>query len=371
MVRKWTFNFSGQLEDSVGLAANGHSYAHNEAHQRTKQTFTGNNYVDYSYDKIGQLKSAKGWEAGGTTPRLQEQAGYGYDSAWNLQHRTNNALVQTFNTDNRNQLSNATRSGTLTVAGSAGYVAPASLPVTVTVSGTGLSSGAATVYADQTWARAGATLASGNNTYTASAQDNSGRTSQDSVTVNLPATVTFQYDGNGNLTNDGRRVFEYDFENQLTNVFVASEWRSEFQYDGFGRRRVRKEYAWNGSWLLTNEVRYVYDGMLVVQERDANNLALVSYTRGNDLSRSLQGAGGIGGLLARTEMFNLESPHAYYHADGNGNVTALMNANGAIVARYHYDPYGNLLAMSGPLAEANLYRFSSKEWHAKSLSEKG
>jgi len=71
--------------------------------------------------------------------------------------------------------------------------------------------------------------------------------------LNLPATVTFQYEFNGNLTNDGRRVFEYDYENQLINVFVASAWRSEFRYDAFGRRRVRKEYTWNsglGTWDL-------------------------------------------------------------------------------------------------------------------------
>jgi RHS repeat-associated protein len=43
-----------------------------------------------------------------------------------------------------------------------------------------------------------------------------------------------------------------------------------------------------------------------------------------------------------------------------------MGTNGLVVARYNYDPYGNLLAMSGPLSEANLYRFSSKEWHEKS-----
>ncbi|SPE59469.1 hypothetical protein SBV1_3250001 [Verrucomicrobia bacterium] len=59
----------------------------------------------------------------------------------------------------------------------------------------------------------------------------------------------------------------------------------------------------------------------------------------------------------------LSSAHAYYHCDGNGNVTALVDTNGVILARYAYDPYGNILSMSGPLAEANLYRFSSKEWH--------
>jgi RHS repeat-associated protein len=97
---------------------------------------------------------------------------------------------------------------------------------------------------------------------------------------------------------------------------------------------------------------------------------LVTYTRGNDLSASLQGAGGIGGLLARTDNALLaigdSRASAFYHSDGNGNVTCMVNTNGAIVAKYQYDPYGNLLSLSGPLAEANTYRFSSKEWHLNS-----
>ena len=164
---------------------------------------------------------------------------------------------------------------------------------------------------------------------------------------------------------------------QLTNVYVAGTWRSEFRYDAFGRRRIRKEYGWQSAWVLTNEVRYIYDGMLVVQERHfnpqlstLNPQQIVSYTRGNDLSGSLQGAGGIGGLLARTDnnilLLGSAAAHAYYHCDGNGNVTALVNTNGIIVARYNYDPYGNTLSANGPLADANLYRFSSKEWHGNS-----
>jgi len=33
---------------------------------------------------------------------------------------------------------------------------------------------------------------------------------------------------------------------------------------------------------------------------------------------------------------------------------------------YLYDPYGNILSQSGPLADLNLYRFSSKEFHVAS-----
>ena len=35
-------------------------------------------------------------------------------------------------------------------------------------------------------------------------------------------------------------------------------------------------------------------------------------------------------------------------------------------AIYRYDPYGNLISKSGPLADANVYRFSSKELHVNS-----
>jgi RHS repeat-associated protein len=113
--------------------------------------------------------------------------------------------------------------------------------------------------------------------------------------------------------------------------------------------------------------RKLDDGNVVVQERNANNLPTVTYTRGNDLSGALQGAGGIGGLLARTSnsQFITSQPFAsaLYHADGNGNVTCLMYTNGLLAAKYLYDPFGSTLAQYGMLASANSYRFSSKEWN--------
>jgi RHS repeat-associated protein len=97
--------------------------------------------------------------------------------------------------------------------------------------------------------------------------------------------------------------------------------------------------------------------MQVLQERNAINVPMVTYTRGQDLSGTLGGAGGIGGLLARTDR----NGSAYYHADGNGNVTMLVDGSGNVLARYLYDSFGNTLGMWGSLAAANTYRFSSKE----------
>ena len=263
--------------------------------------------------------------------------------------RTNNALVQTFTVDSLNQLSNVTRSGTLTVSGA--LPAP---PSSVTVNGA-----AAQTNGDFTFAATNNTLTNGANTFTIIAHNIYGVGATNSQVVNLPATVSFQYDGNGNLTSDGTRVFNYDAENQLTNVFASNQWRVGFVYDGLNRRRITRDYTWqSGAWAETNEIRYVCDGMLVLQERNSNNTPLVTYTRGLDLSMSLQGGGGIGGLLARTDT----NGSAYYHADGNGNITALIDGNQNMLARYEYDGFGRLIGKWGSLADANHYRFSSKEY---------
>lgn len=68
--------------------------------------------------------------------------------------------------------------------------------------------------------------------------------------------------------------------------------------------------------------------------------------RGLDLSGSLQGAGGIGGLVYATD--GLVSHHYLY--DANGNVGQLVDAGtGAVVAHYEYDPFGRETYASGSL----------------------
>jgi RHS repeat-associated protein len=72
----------------------------------------------------------------------------------------------------------------------------------------------------------------------------------------------------------------------------------------------------------------------------------------------MQGAGGVGGLLAVTDSANGSDFCAF---DGNGNVVALLKASdGMASANYEYGPFGELIRASGEAALLNPLRFSTK-----------
>jgi RHS repeat-associated protein len=342
-----------RLMTGQGYVLNHHLYGYNLAGQATNHVRWGDASLAYAYDPAGRLTAATGLDPNGTL-RQHEQFGYAYDAAGNLTNRANGALVLAYTVDALNQLSAASRSGTLTVAGETTDTAAA-----VTVNGQ-----PAERYADRTFASAGHAVSAGTNTFTAVAEDLLARRATNTVTAVVPpAAASFQYDLVGNLLADGQFGYDYDDENQLVRVTATNQWKSEFTHDSLGRRRVRKEFTWTGSaWSQTNEVRYVCVGGLVWQERDASNNPLASYSRG------LSMGGGIGGLLARTlhSLLPSTNAHLYYHADAGGNVTALVDQGQVVQGRYVYDPYGNLTAVTGPKAAENLYRWSSKETHEQS-----
>jgi RHS repeat-associated protein len=342
------------LRNSSGASLSAHEYSYDLAGQRTQQSFRAGNFTQYSYDKIGQLTAAKGYEADGVVKRLQEQFGYSYDHAGNLNMRTNNALVQVFGVDNLNRLTNITRFGSLTVGGATTYRA-----TNVTVNGL-----PAERYLDASFALEGLALGDGNNTFTAIGWSLLGVTDSNTITADLPITNKFVYDTNGNLRTNGTRVFDFNDENKLIRITEPGAWKTEFGYDGRMRRRSEKNFTWqSGMWLQTNELNFIYDGSVVVQERDTNNSPVMTLTRGLDLSRMLQGAGGVGGLLAMTEASGVSS---FYHSDGSGNVATLLDTNQIIVANYRYDPFGRLLSLSGPRASINRYRYAGKPVHVAS-----
>jgi len=170
---------------------------------------------------------------------------------------------------------------------------------------------------------------------------------------------TPEYDLDGNLTflpstpgggagGEGWYL-QWDAENRLVSASNATE-VIHYQHDYMGRRILRETAG------VTN--RFDYDGWALIRERTYSQTHTLTntYFYGPDLSGSLQGAGTIGGLLARVG----EGGVLYYTYDGNGNVSDLVDPTGAIRGHYEYAPFGGLIAMTGDLAATNPFRFSTK-----------
>ena len=189
---------------------------------------------------------------------------------------------------------------------------------------------------------------------------------QDNRYAFLPKTPeAFTHDADGNLTQDGRWTYTWDAENRLvkqeslSSAPTASKYKLEFAYDHQGRRIQKKVSTWvSGNWSLASDRRFVYDGWNLIAVLSSSSSLLSSFTWGLDLSGSIQGAGGVGGLLAVTDA-SLGTHFCAY--DGNGNVRTLVNAaNGTVSAGYEYGPFGELIRKSGVMANANPFRFSTK-----------
>ena len=186
-------------------------------------------------------------------------------------------------------------------------------------------------------------------------------------------TNTPTYDADGNLTNDGNFAYAWNGENRLVAAepLVPSNGtrRVEYAYDYQGRRAWKKAYAWNGSdWNTTaDEVRKnIYDDFNLIAEiietPSATNIQY--YVWSLDLSGTLQGAGGVGGLLSMTRQTASSTNTFFYMSDANGNISDLVNASGTSVASYQYSPYGQIISSTGVEATNNTMTFSTKPWDA-------
>jgi len=190
------------------------------------------------------------------------------------------------------------------------------------------------------------------------------------------------HDVDGNLLEDARWTYTYDAENRLLTMETlgaavtagVTRQKLTFAYDYLGRR-VGKivQSGWTGSSYATTDLsmHYLYDGWNLLYEYDSTSShnPKRTYIWGLDLSGTLQGAGGTGGLLyvydyatgltgvpAHDALGNI---HAII-AQGAVTIGGTSYAAGAIVAGYEYDAFGNTLRESGNYAATNPLRFSSR-----------
>ncbi|MGA4643310.1 RHS repeat domain-containing protein [Limisphaera sp. 4302-co] len=142
--------------------------------------------------------------------------------------------------------------------------------------------------------------------------------------------------------------------------------RVDWKYDARGRRTRQTSYVYtSGVWQVVEDLKLVSDplpfGRHIAELNATNNAPVRAYVWGLDLSETLEGAGGVGGLLwVRMNTGPATGTHFVCY-DGNGNVWNLVSAStGSETARYEYGPFGEPLRLSCPAARYNPLRFGTK-----------
>ncbi len=152
--------------------------------------------------------------------------------------------------------------------------------------------------------------------------------------------LLYTYDTNGNLETVAPAAtpalpnlsYEWDAGDRLVAMdrFVSptETRRTEFLYNGAGSRVGKKELL-NGT--LQSDIRYIYGGTGVLQERSADGgTVLKTFT-------------------ARGELDYTTTPAVsrYYTRDHLGSVREVVADDGTLLARYDYKPYGERILIEG------------------------
>ena len=130
-----------------------------------------------------------------------------------------------------------------------------------------------------------------------------------SITGGLKFTP--QYDDNGNMLNDDKHTYAYDFNNKLVSV---DETVGTYKYDALGRR------------IAKNNTLFYYVGDFIAEEFE-EGLYIASYIYGNEIDDVLQ-------IVKQSSVY-------YCHKNHLGSIICLSDNDGSIIERVEYDTYGN------------------------------
>ena len=353
-----------QKSDFTGQSAPVYStgYDYNDANQRVRKYEPDGSYWVYAYDNLGQVTSGKRYWVDGS-PVAGQQFEYAFDDIGNRSSAKSggdanglNLRTTSYSVNLLNQYSSRNSPTSVDIIGAA------SPSATVTV-----NSGATVRKGEYFWKDLAVSNGSGPASTSVSIAASSGGSSTGKL-LWPAASESPTYDDDGNLLSDSLWTYTWNGENRLVamqsqgGVATDFRYRLEFIYDWMGRRIQKVSKTWDAmtSAYVTSgtKLKFLYDGWNILSELDGSNNQLRTYMWGPDLSGSLTGAGGVGGLLS---MFDFATyKYQFYAYDGNGNVSALVNQDGTTTARYDYGPFGELVRSSGALAKANPFRFSTK-----------
>jgi len=344
-----------------------HGYQYNALDQRTRADLLDGTFWDFGYDDRGGVTRAEHKESGGTELAGQ-QFGFSYDGIGNRTAASDgtaaSSLPNGYTPSVLNQYSQVGDSGTRHVLGKA----PTTSTVTVNSAATTRQSEwfSSAIVADNTSGAVWQSVAVSDGTATVNGS------------LFIPAaSVAPQYDADGNLTSDGRWNFTWDAENRLVGMEPTATalaagvpyQRWAHIYDSNSRRIASERYDSVSAVTPDAVEKAVYDGWNRVAELDGSNAVLRTFAWGLDMTDSIHGGGGTGGLLWVDDVTHGKHFFGY---DGNGNVALTVDAaTGVPSAVYDYDPFGQVIRASGTYAQTNRYRFGTKQQGAGGFYDYG
>ena len=179
-----------------------------------------------------------------------------------------------------------------------------------------------------------------------------------SLCASAPLRLNYTYDTLGRFSGVG-----FNAETQRSRASNA-EVVVTYAYDHRGRM-VTKTLCASAPLRLIKTTTYIWDNWNIIREiqwpvTSGQWLVVTDNVWGLDLDGTMQGAGGVGGLLAVIRDDGVFFP-TY---DANGNISEYVSTNGTIVAHYDYSPFGEPLVASGELAATFTHQFSTKPYCA-------
>ncbi len=337
-----------------------HAYEYNNANQRTKATLNGGNFWEYDYDDLGQVILGVKKDSGGTA--LDGYTfGYGFDDIGNRKTSTENGRTTEYTPNLLNQYTEIDRPAFANLRGDRSNT-------NTTIEVDLLGDGNPAVHADYNLLLWHKELAINSlvSQFQIVASEGGNRNSATGSLYTPNGAEVPEYDDDGNLTRDHLWTYTWNSENCLVvqehrndiTLTPLTRKKMEYSYDSQGRRFQRKTYAEvSGSWVLQEDLRFIYDGWNLLAEIDAADVIVRDYVWGLDLSGSMEGAGGVGGLLSVDDATTVGL--SVY--DGNGNVMGYTDSSsGTFVAMYEYDPFGKLILSLGSRAASFVHKFSTK-----------
>ena len=167
-----------------------------------------------------------------------------------------------------------------------------------------------------------------------------------------PANETYAYDADGNMTEDARFRYYWNGENRMI--------RAEEKSAPSGRQPYVIAYAYDhmGRNVIKDGAKFIWDDYNIIIEDAASSNATFN-TWGLDIDGTMQGAGGVGGLLAVEKGDAVYLP-AY---DANGNVTEYVTVDGVVAAHYAHSAFGKALMAEDSIGFS--HRFSTKPYCPK------